>query len=214
MFHHPSRDDDPERYEIAEKFAAAWAERHCTLPPPIVFESPLEKYEAKLVFLKDVIEHKKEWQQYRDEVEAAQTATAATETSVEDRIANLSLGSVGHRPSPEELACRPPPEELARRRRIGQGRALESRDWDLTRRAAELQIRMEDLETEYQRSYMFCVIWRKHFRCCRKLEDEGHVTIRKDCFNFKQRLSYLLVPAMRCVRITQGDLEMDVELSD
>ncbi|KAJ4005614.1 hypothetical protein NW752_002449 [Fusarium irregulare] len=205
MFHHPSRDDDPEGYELAEKFAAAWMENHYTLPPPIVFESPLEKYEAKLVFLKDVIEHKKEWQEYRDEVEAAQTATSATETPVEDRIANLSLRSVGFRPTPEELA---------RRRRISQGTDLASKNWELTRRAAELQIRMEDLETEYQRSLKFCVIWRKHFRCCRKLEDEGHLTIRKDCFNFKKRLSYLLVPAMRCVRITQGDLEMDVELSD
>ena len=200
-----NRDEDPEGYEFTEKFAAAYVERYYTLPPPIVFESPLEKYEAKLVFLKDVIEHKKQWQQYRDEVEAAGTATPATETPVEDRIANLSLRSVGFSP---------PPEELARRRRISQGSALASRNWDLTRRAAELQIRMDDLETEYQRSLKFCVIWRKHFRCYRKLEDEGHLTIRKDRFNFKQRLSYLLIPAMRCVRITQGDLNMDVELSD
>ncbi|RBR26944.1 uncharacterized protein FIESC28_00212 [Fusarium coffeatum] len=216
MFH-PSRDNDLEGYEFAEKFAAAYIERHYTLPPPIVFQSPLEKYEASLEFLKEVIEHEKKRQQYRDEVEAAKTARPATETSVEDRIANLSLRPVRPgRPSPEELARRPrpPPEELARRRRIGQARALDSRDWELTRRAAELQFRMEDLETEYQRSFKFCVIWRKHSRCCRKLEEQGHPTIRRHGSNFRQRLSYLLIPAMKCVRITQADLNTDTELSD
>jgi len=167
------------------------------MPPPITFQSPLEKYEEGLRFLEELIILETQRERFRERRRAAPRPPPPVETPVVSLVEKLFIED----PLPEKDSSDPTC-------------AFAKRKWRLHLRAAQLQYRMEDLDTEYKRSLKFCIIWRKHARCCQKLCEQANATELEEAKEFRQKRSYLLKPAMRSVSSTQGNLNMDTELSD
>lgn len=167
------------------------------MPPPITFQSPLEKYEEGLRFLEELIILETQRERFQERRRAAPRPQPPTETPVVSVVEKLFIED----PLPEKDSYDPT-------------RAFAKRKWRLQLRAAQLRYRMEDLDTEYKRSLKFCIIWRKHARCCQKLCEQANATELEAAKEFRQKRSYLLKPAMRSVNSTQGNLNMDTELSD
>ncbi|RFN48907.1 hypothetical protein FIE12Z_6836 [Fusarium flagelliforme] len=172
-------------------------------PPPVVFQSPLEKYDEGLRFLEKLIIFEKQRHDFQERCRARRAAARARR-STETPVANLV----------EQLFIENPPPSPQEEHEAQVSSWHEKREWKLWFRATQLRFRMQDLDTEYKRSLKFCIIWRKHSRVCQKLRKQGNLADLEEAEKFKQKRWYLLKAAMRSVNSTQGDLSMDTELSD